>query len=169
MLKRLLIVRHAHAEDIAESGEDFDRLLLPKGEVCAQDMSNWLSEAHISLDALYSSPALRAKKTAEIFAQTLAYPIGKINFIEAIYEAGLYNLLAIINRFPNNDNAVAIFGHNPSLTYLADYLGNQPIDTLPKGGMILITFETADWATVGQASGITHWLQSHKFQQVFVK
>lgn len=169
MTKKLLIVRHAHAEDYASSGKDFDRVLTSKGEASAVEMAKTLAQTGCSPQLLCSSPALRAKKTAELFAETFAYPVAKINFIDNIYEAGLYNLMGIINRFDNALDTIAIFGHNPAFTYLADYVGNQPIDGLPKAGMVLVHFEATDWASITQGSGTTQWLRSPKENYMFVK
>lgn len=162
MSKKLLIIRHAHAEDYAKSGKDIDRMLTPKGENSAVEMANELLQEDIKIDLMTTSPASRAKRTAELFAQELAYPIEKIVSIEGIYEANLYNLLGIINRIDEQFDTVVIFGHNPAFTYLADYLGDKPIDGLPKAGMILLDFGQRTWANVGQASGKTIWLKSPK-------
>ncbi len=162
MSKKLLIVRHAHAEDYAKTGKDFDRPLTPKGENAALEMANTLPTDLLKPDLIVSSPALRARRTAEIFAQALAYPAEQIAWTEGIYEANLYTLVSIINRFEEKNNTVFIFGHNPAFTYLADYLGDTPIDGLPKAGMVLIDFGDMAWASVGQASGKTQWTRSPK-------
>jgi phosphohistidine phosphatase len=167
MAKKLLIMRHAHAEDYAESGRDFDRQLTSKGESQVTEMAKQLLLTDFRPQGIYSSPALRAKKTAEIWASHLAYPTEKIQFVEGIYEANLYNLVGIINRFDNQFESVAVFGHNPAFTYLADYLGNQPIDGLAKAGMVLIHFENMDWASITQGSGITQWIKTPKEHYMF--
>lgn len=162
MPKKLLIVRHAHAEEYAESGKDFDRKLTQKGISMAQEMATVLSQEHLNFDLICSSPASRAKHTAELFAQQLAYPIDKISFMQGIYEANLYSLVALINRFDEAKDTIAIFGHNPAFTYLADYLGDTPIDGLPKAGMVLIDFGQNTWASISQASGKTIWSKNPK-------
>ncbi len=167
MPKKLLIVRHAHAEDYPASGLDFDRKLLPKGEDYAIEMAGEVLKTDFRPEMLYSSPALRAKRTAELFAQQLACPVADIIYIDGIYEAGLYNLTGIINRFSNTVDSIVIVGHNPAFTYLADYLGNKPVDGLPKAGMVLIHFEATDWASLTQGSGVTQWLKSPKYNEVY--
>ena len=167
MPKKLLIVRHAHAEDRAISGRDFDRLLTEKGEAQAVEMVKILSQTDFRPALFYSSPAPRAKRTAELFAEGLAYPTDRIQFVEGIYEASLYNLVSIVNRFDNQADAIVMFGHNPAFTYLADYLGNQPIDGLAKAGMVLIHFENEDWASISQGDGATQWVRSPKENFMF--
>ena len=65
-MKTLILVRHAKS-DWPENTEDFDRPLAEKGIHDAEKMSKFLKEKNIKIEKFFSSPALRAFNTCEIF------------------------------------------------------------------------------------------------------
>ncbi len=72
--------------------------------------------ASVAPQYLLSSPALRAKTTANIFAETLG--LGEPSYNQSIYEASYTTLLKVVNGLPDAYDFVAMFGHNPGLSDL---------------------------------------------------
>jgi phosphohistidine phosphatase len=162
-MKKLLIIRHAHAEDPDFGQRDFDRKLTSKGREVAQKMGLWLkSEAALQPDIIVSSPAPRATETAEIIGKILDYPEKNYTFEAKIYESSVFDLLFVINHLPDTAETAFIFGHNPGLAMLADYLGDMPITSLSKCGMIYLSFEAKSWEMITKGLGKTHWIQKPK-------
>jgi phosphohistidine phosphatase len=64
---RLYFLRHADAED---GMDDVARPLSVHGKKEAAAVGNFLKTAQIQFDAVYSSPLVRAKSTAEIVVST---------------------------------------------------------------------------------------------------
>lgn len=103
---------------------------------------------------LVSSPAKRALTTAQIFAEVLQYPNRQIQVVSEIYEASARELLAIVNGLDNHYDRIALFGHNPGLTDLVDFLtGEGSPQNLPTCAVAVIHFDVKDWAWVSDGTG----------------
>ena len=85
-------------------------------------MAKRLLDKKFKIDALVSSPATRAKKTAELFAEILKIPAEEIIFISALYHAPPEVFYEVISALPDELNTVAIFSHNPGITYFVNSL-----------------------------------------------
>ena len=66
-MKTLLLIRHAKSSWDNATLSDFERPLNERGKYDAPLMAKKLKDKKIEIDAFVSSPAKRAKKTAEIF------------------------------------------------------------------------------------------------------
>ena len=77
---------------------------------------------------LISSTANRAIQTAKLVANVFEYPSDRIQQEIEIYEAYHLDILKVINRVPNEVETVFIFGHNPGLSMLVNYLTDQHVD-----------------------------------------
>ncbi|MNL44652.1 hypothetical protein D3C87_1672410 [compost metagenome] len=100
-----------------------------------------------------SSPALRAITTAHHFVQAWKKSAGQIRQEASIYEANVTALLKVINNFDNDFNYIAMFGHNPGFTDLANYLSDVDIYNIPTCGTVLIEFDIDDWGLVSHHIG----------------
>lgn len=139
----LLVLRHAKAEDRADSGRDFDRRLSPRGReqcralVAAFD-SGRLPEPHRVL----VSPAVRARETA---ARVLDGPaVERIVYTEAIWEASPGDLAALVDEHRADGHTLMLVGHNPGLEGLVQWL---TAERLPRG----LKTATAAWLRLPDA------------------
>lgn len=145
-MKKLFIIRHAKS-DQSYSGNDFERPLNERGKSDAPDMAKRLKEKHPSIDALVSSPAKRAKKTAEIFAETFEKPLEEIIFISALYHADTEIFYEMISTLPDNLQTIAIFSHNPGITYFVNSLNTKaPIDNMPTSAIFAVESDIIQWS-----------------------
>ena len=151
-MKTLYLVRHAKAEDLQRL-HDSERRLTDTGIRQAEKMSKILSEQIIFPDLFISSPAKRALETARIFAENLSYPENEIVTDRKIYDASAIRLLQIINGIDNKTTTVFVFGHNPGLSLIAEYLSGFD-RWLRKCAVARIVFDYDDWADVSENSGI---------------
>lgn len=150
-MKTLFLVRHAKS-DWTSGENDIDRPLNQKGLVCASMMSNILSEQKYYPDLIISSPAVRAKTTADIFAANLNYPIGNIVIKDNIYMGASKNIMDIVNETDNSINNIFVFCHNPVVTSLSCFLTGKYIDNVPTCGIVCIDFQTNDWSEASSAN-----------------
>ena len=148
-MKKLLLVRHAKAEKDT-TGKDFDRPLKYIGMQDAGFMADRIKERSLIPELIITSPAQRAKTTAEIFADHLGLPEAGKN--KAIYDASEKTLLKIINEFPDQCNFIALVGHNPGIAYILQYLTGQTKE-VHTSTVALIDFEIDDWASVSKGLG----------------
>jgi phosphohistidine phosphatase len=148
-MKKLLLVRHAKAEKDT-TGKDFDRPLKYIGMQDAGFMADRIKERSLIPELIITSPAQRAKTTAEIFADHLGLPEPGTN--KAVYEASEKTLLKIINEFPDQCNFIGLVGHNPGIAYILQYLTGQTKE-VHTSTVALIDFEIDDWASVSKGLG----------------
>jgi len=157
-MKKLLLIRHAKAEkDIA--GKDFDRPLKYPGIQDARFMADRIKEQSIIPQLIVTSPALRTKTTAEIFADTLKLPEPRTE--KSIYEASQHTLLKVINKLPEAYDFIAVVGHNPGVSYILQYLTGETRE-VHTSTVALIEFETDEWASITGDSGKLTYYSSPK-------
>ena len=149
----LYIVRHAKAEDRASFMSDFDRELTSDGIMAAARVGRYLHEKGIKPDIIMSSPAPRAKSTANVIAEQVGYDLTQVQFNEKLYEGGPKAYLAAINALSSTTQVAMIVGHNPDVSYLAEFLTHQSIGSMSKGAVVAVTFENLTWAEVSGRTG----------------
>ena len=153
MPKQLLVIRHAKAEEADFKKPDFKRALSQRGEKNAQEMAKRLKSKNLHPQILYSSPALRAISTARYFANELGIPQSEIIQDPEVYDALTGTLLQCINNMDDQNDFVALFGHNPSLTDLVNKLCGAYIYNIPTCGIALIQFPFDSWRMLSMGTG----------------
>ena len=150
-MKTLYIIRHAKS-DQSFFGNDFERPLNERGKTDAPMMAKRLLDKKIEIDALISSPARRAKKTAEIFAEVLNKPVSEILLVSALYHAPSDVFYEVIATLPDDINSAAIFSHNPGITHFVNSLGtNVQIDNMPTSAIFSIETNISLWSAFAKA------------------
>ena len=149
----LYLLRHAKTLEREGNQLDFDRELHPIGLQNATRMGIFLKDSTPNFDFIISSPAVRAKKTIELIAEQIKIDTNSIHYNDDIYEASVRNLLQTINSFKSNWKTVMLVGHNPALSYLAEYLTGEAIGSLTTCGLVHLKFKNVDWNMVTEKSG----------------
>ena len=103
-MKRVVIVRHAKSVPYGYD-DDFNRDLKSRGVTDAEKISSELKNMGIKPDAMVSSPAKRALKTATIFSENLGFNKNEIREVEDIYD-GLTTseFIDLIHELPESSN-----------------------------------------------------------------
>jgi phosphohistidine phosphatase len=148
-MKQLLLIRHAKASH--ESGyTDFERPLTEKGVKNAHEIAQNLQKNGIKPQLLVTSPALRTHTTANIFTETLGLAEPMIN--KVIYDASEDTLLRVINELPDEQDFIALVGHNPGINQILYTLTGEHKEVHP-GTAALIEFEADSWQEVSADTG----------------
>lgn len=155
-------MRHAKSDQSIVGLKDFDRPLNNRGLGDAPRMGRRLLEMGVKPDLVISSPAERAKTTAEYVSEQLNYDIDTIVYDPEVYEASVRSLLVVVNNIEDKYNTVIIFGHNPTHTYLAEYLTKEAIGNIPTSGAVCINFEFDSWKMVSEGAGKMKWFEYPK-------
>ncbi len=145
-MKKLYIIRHAKSSWKDVALEDFERGLSKRGKANAPMMGERLKKKGVMPDIILSSPAKRAKETAEIIAKEIGYK-KKVLFNEEIYEASVATLCDILRALSNKNKTVFLVGHNPSLNDLAHYYVSHEAN-IPTCGIVEIGFYCDAWAEI---------------------
>ncbi len=152
-MRRLYIIRHAKSSWSEPGLRDFDRPLNSRGKLDAPFMGKRLAAMAIRPNLIFSSPAKRARKTAQCIAEAVNYPAKDIIFFEAIYEAGVADLLRILAQAMDEAGTLFLVGHNFAITDLAEELTGQSLGNIPTCGVVGIEFPTQSWAEVLPGTG----------------
>jgi phosphohistidine phosphatase len=94
-----------------------------------------------------------------MLADAIRYPLDKIRYREAVYLTDKDVLLQVIRTMDDSVNQAMLIGHNPGLTELANYLGDQPIDNIPTGGICRMDFRIASWKDVREHGGKLRFIE----------
>ncbi|HKJ80683.1 MAG TPA: histidine phosphatase family protein [Ignavibacteriaceae bacterium] len=151
-MKNLYLVRHAKSSWENKNLPDFERTLNDRGKRDAPFMAKLLKDKKLLIDLIHSSPAVRAFTTAKIFANEFNIPEENIVKNESIYEAVRRDLLKIITETDNSINNLMLFGHNPGITYLSNYLCDFETDNIPTCGIICMQLDFDSWKYLGNKS-----------------
>lgn len=153
MAKKLLIIRHAKAEDADFQKPDFKRSLSARGKNDIPKMAARIIGKGIIPEKFISSPALRAISTARYFAIEMGLAPLEIIQDPEIYDALTFNLLETINNLDDHLDFIALFGHNPSITQLVNQLCDTNIHNIPTCGMALMEFPFDTWKMLSMGTG----------------
>ena len=165
-MKQLTLLRHGKSDWSAPYPTDFERPLKARGRRDVPRMGEYLADLGLVPDLIVSSPAERARQTAELFAAAVGYD-GEIFWDEAVYGAGVGELMAVLRRLPDDADHVVLIGHNPGLENLASRLiGADAYDVrLPTAAAAHILLAGESWHDVQVNTGQLQWLMTPKILQ----
>jgi phosphohistidine phosphatase len=115
-MDRLILFRHAKAESDAQSGDDFDRALAPRGRREARAMGDQLAALGFKPDLVLVSPAQRTRETWELAADAL--PGGEVRLEPSLYNAEAGAIRRLAERAGEGRGTVVVVAHNPGLQEL---------------------------------------------------
>lgn len=144
-MRTLFLIRHAKSSWDNPGLRDFSRPLNERGIHDAPKMAKLLVKHGIKPNLLVSSPAKRALTTALFFAETFGIADEAVVREQDIYEAAPSDILQIINRLPDTAQTVMLFGHNPTLTEVANHFSEDPIYNVPTCGIVWIESPVDSW------------------------
>ena len=144
-MKYLLLVRHAKSTWDDFSIKDFDRPLNDRGKKDAPMMAKRLLKKDIKIDAFISSPAKRARKTAEAFVKEYKSEKNEVIFFEELYMAGQSSFETVIKNTADSYNTIAVFSHNEGITHFANTLTDKKTDNIPTCGVFAVKIKSKHW------------------------
>lgn len=142
-VSEVFLVRHAIAFDRDADKWPDDRLrpLTPEGICRFRKAARGVRRAVGPVDRVLTSPLVRARQTAEILAETIAWPAA-IECPELAPGIDPAVVVAVLRKQPFD--AIALVGHEPSLGILLSYLlggPNVPLRLeMKKGGVARLSF-----------------------------
>jgi phosphohistidine phosphatase len=139
----LYFLRHA---DAIYEGE---RPLSAKGRKQMETVSAFVQRAKIEVQALLTSPHLRARETAELVAPAL----GVTPCVSKLLDSGLTltGLHELLKPCPQ-DYAVMLVGHEPDFSEMIETLTGGQVD-MKKAAMALVESDE-----VAEGAGLLRWL-----------
>jgi phosphohistidine phosphatase len=150
-MKTIILVRHAKSSHSFGFSSDFDRPLNDRGFREASEMGKKLFKKKVLIDQFVSSPALRAKTTAELFVSEYDRKMKEILYAPSLYHADPGQFLAVISSLMDGCEHVALFSHNPGITEFASSLTNTHITQMPTSSVFAVSVAIEHWNDFTQA------------------
>ena len=144
-MKTLLIVRHAKSSWDNADMSDIDRPLNDRGKRDAPAMAQRVIKAGIQIDRFVSSPAKRARQTAELFVKAFGRKEKEIVFVPELYHAAMPVFKEVLSGLNNTDETVAVFSHNPGITSFVNILTEIRLDNMPTCGVFAVRSPADQW------------------------
>lgn len=137
MTRELLLLRHGKS-DWSAGVDDFRRPLKDRGKRGAQRIGVWLAQHDLVPDLIVTSPAERARVTAQKACKAMGDGDQGIRKDRRIYPATLDDLCEVLGDIPQDAARVLLVGHNPGMEDLLVWLAGDRL-ALPEDGKLLPT------------------------------
>lgn len=162
-IKKVILVRHSHAEAQAPEFPDFERSLTTKGKTNSRLMANILKTKEKNPGLLVTSPAFRAYETALIFNEVYGLDPDRVRLCKELYSGISHDDIISFFRSQNDDDdIITLFGHNSLISDMARALDSGATEELPKTGIICLSFVTDKWNLIEPGSGKTDYFLKPK-------
>jgi phosphohistidine phosphatase len=122
-----------------------------RGLEAAPLMGAVMKKNNFQPDVIISSPAMRAKQTAESIKDT-AQLDAEIEFDERIYEANPQALVKVVSEIDDANDLAMIVGHNPGLESLIKFLTGN-LEPMPTAALAVIDLEIEKWSGINSSTG----------------
>jgi phosphohistidine phosphatase len=149
-MKTLIVLRHGKAEHHSAGQTDFERALAERGLRDSERVGQLLAEKNLLPDAIVSSAAKRARMTADQVATASGFS-REVVYTEAIYEAGVSQLLSVVQGIDESARVALIVGHNPGFWGLVEMLSDS-VSQFPTCAWAQLEIDVEHWGEVTQSS-----------------
>ena len=140
---KIYLIRHGHAVDADHTLSDGERYLSKKGRRTVREVGKALRKAGVSIDAVLTSPLVRAVQTAELVAEQLGFD-GIIEVLPSLVPIGPIETSAETIR--GRASSLVVVGHEPSISALAGLLTRQGhFPPMRKSQVVCIHADEAVW------------------------
>jgi phosphohistidine phosphatase len=149
-MKTILLMRHAKAEPGVPGQVDFDRVLAARGNEDALRMGRAIAKVGAVPDAVVSSPAARAKQTAQGAVRGMKFS-GAIGFERSLYDAP--------GELPESASSVLMVAHSPGIEEAAALLcgaADGAFD-VPTGAVIALNADVERWRDIEDGGASVRW------------
>ncbi|HEY7024219.1 MAG TPA: phosphohistidine phosphatase SixA [Candidatus Limnocylindrales bacterium] len=147
----LYLLRHAHAGDSSKwTGPDSERPLSQKGKRQAERLGSFLAERGFAPDSIITSPKLRARQTADLFADAIGIAVAVDDRLGGPLDVDDVN--DIVERA--GGTSVVLVGHDPSFSDLAAQLTGTEYLPMKKGALVRIDVSLP----LAANGGVLRWL-----------
>ncbi len=154
-MKTLLLMRHAKSDWSDSAQSDFDRPLNKRGRSDAPRMAVLLNSAGCLADFVLSSPANRARQTAELVMESGRID-GTLGFDERLYLADSSTLSQVVRSAADSCESGLVIAHNPGMEdWLTDLSGCGL--RFPTAAMACVQLDIGRWSDIVDGCGQLQW------------
>ncbi len=144
-MKTVLFIRHAKSSWDQAGLADIDRPLNERGKMTAPIMADIIASKGLTPDLIITSPAKRARQTAKRFRKKYNIKKEDMQVEPSIYGGDEHHVLEILRKLPDSLSTVFLFGHNPTMNYLAAMFSTERLH-VPTFGILITRHEIEHWS-----------------------
>ncbi|GAB3267809.1 SixA phosphatase family protein [Kineosporia babensis] len=168
--RRLILIRHAKAEQPAPGQADADRALTQRGLLDAELGGHELARIAVP-DVVFCSPARRTRQTWRAVldgvnselrgGENPAEVHPEVHYVHALYEASTFDIVETVRKAPEGAAVVVVVGHEPIMSEATAALSGAGSDPdavqhvksgFPTGGIAVLAVERG-WAGFAPGDG----------------
>ena len=159
MNRRLWLLRHAKSSWDDPGLADEDRPLAPRGRQAAAAMAAHLAAADVRPEIVLCSSGLRARQTLAAVLPSLGGEL-EVRIEPALYTFDGAEVIARLQRLPDEVASAMVVGHNPALQEASLALTSGGPDRervaqkLPTGALVVVDLPDAPWASIAGGGAI---------------
>ncbi len=150
-MKTVHLLRHAKSSWKDPGQTDYERPLNERGQEAAPLIGRFIAEQNIRPDVIISSPATRARQTAELVVAAAKLDAEQ-RFDERINEADAQRLLDVVSQIDEAFGVALLVGHNPGMEDLLATLTGER-HTMPTAALARIILDVEQWNEVREQTG----------------
>lgn len=144
-MKVIVLMRHAHAEDVLAGNSDKMRPLSSRGVKAATEVGKWCHNSQLTIELVVHSAARRTTDTAKIVAEQLAKEPMVMAFDE-LYNASPEIITDTIRCLPDEYSSALLVAHNPGISYLASLFTNGEVTSMTPATAVVIECDIEQWS-----------------------
>jgi phosphohistidine phosphatase len=152
-MKELILVRHAKSS-WEFNVNDLQRPLKTRGYKDIVLVAKAFSNTGHTAEALFCSPAKRARQTAELFVKNAFSEEKSCEIVDKLYDFSGESVIDFIKTLDDHLNKVLIFGHNHAFTAISNSFGSRYIDNVPTSGLVYLKFEIDKWSNLTKGTTV---------------
>ncbi len=152
-MKKIYLIRHAKSSWKEEGKSDFERGLNKRGKEDLIFMAERLHSFGVMPDLILSSPAKRAKKTAQGIAKIIGYDQNNISYQESLYDSSYSSYRYLLDSLDERYNSVFIVAHNPTITEVGEILSGAILTNMPTCSIVCIEFDIKSFKEIEEGKG----------------
>lgn len=150
-MKHLILIRHAETAEKVTGRTDKDRELTTSGMRQAASVGHFLKNHSTAIDIILSSEALRAITTAQLIAEQLTTGDDLVEIDDELYQASVGTLFEKLRSGDEHHN-IAIVGHNPTISYFAEFLTGSSVDDMKPCTVLILNLSIGSWKELAKGS-----------------
>lgn len=154
-MPELLIMRHAKADWGTGLVDDRERPLARLGVTAAKRMGRAIAAIGCRPDLVLSSPAVRAKATAETAHRAGRWD-GELRVVQSFYGGDWSDVIAAVHEHGDGHERLLVVGHEPTWSALIGVLCGGRV-AMPTAAVACVAAIGSSWDAVGPGCGELLW------------
>jgi phosphohistidine phosphatase len=147
--KKVILMRHAHAENESIDIDDCARKLTTRGKSQAKNAVEKIQSLQIQIDKVLGSSAIRVQETIKVFEELGLVSSQNIQLCKSMYICTTEQMINNLLSLSDDIQTVAIVNHNPAVTDIVyTLMPSYYKGALPTAGFVVLKFNTACWSSL---------------------